>query len=247
MKANEFLAEVLQSSTCPTNFEEDYHYLQQYQSILQETLKEFHRVCEKNGINYHVTFGSLLGIIRDGGFIPWDSDIDTFVPISQREELVRALKQDLSDDYYAMCQETTEGWRSYIMRICPKRYNSAAVHLDVFYYCGAPNDEKERKTFCKKLIRCARIRFTKKVKIKEESCGKWKRALKLAAAKAIFGLYSGKKTDMVFERLIHKYPLEKSRYVVPTGFFADEYLIPIEMATGTMLLTGSDPNAPTRS
>ena len=237
MKADEFLAEVLASPLCPADFTEQFNYFQKYQSMVLGTLKEFHRVCEKNGINYHVTYGFLLGIIRDGSQIPWDYDIDTFVPVSQKEELIEALRRDLSPNYFAMCPELDESCRHYIIRICPKAYNSVAVHLDVFYYCGAPEDEQTRKKFNRDLRRCSQIRFSKKVNIKEESFGKSKRVFKLAAAKVGFSIFSAKATDQKYERLIRQYPIDKSKYVVSADFFANEYLIPKEMFTETILYT----------
>ena len=43
---------------------------------LIELLRIILEVCEENGIKAFPYSGSLLGIIRDGGFIPWDDDID---------------------------------------------------------------------------------------------------------------------------------------------------------------------------
>ncbi|MBQ5992231.1 MAG: LicD family protein [Clostridia bacterium] len=235
MKAEEFLKKAKESSKCPGDFDDQYRCFCRYQGIVLEVLKEFHRVCEKNQINYHVTYGSLLGLIRDDGLIPWDYDIDTFVSVSQKKELITALQQDLSEEYYVMCPETDASCRHYIARICPKGYNSAAVHLDVFFYCGAPDDARERKRFNRSLRRCARIRFSKKVNIKEESVGKFGRMLKLFAAKVVYSVFNEKKTDERYNRLIYLYPIEQSKYAVSADFFAVVDLFPIKMVTETFL------------
>ena len=41
-----------------------------------DLLSELDRVCKKYNIKYYAAFGTLLGAIRDKGFIPWDDDLD---------------------------------------------------------------------------------------------------------------------------------------------------------------------------
>lgn len=43
---------------------------------LLSLLKDFNTLCKANGINYSLHGGTMLGAIREHGFIPWDDDLD---------------------------------------------------------------------------------------------------------------------------------------------------------------------------
>lgn len=44
-----------------------------------DLLCEFDSICKKHGLRYCLAAGSLLGVVRHGGFIPWDDDIDLYM------------------------------------------------------------------------------------------------------------------------------------------------------------------------
>ena len=39
-------------------------------------LENIDRICQKHNIQYQAEWGTLLGTVRHGGFIPWDDDMD---------------------------------------------------------------------------------------------------------------------------------------------------------------------------
>lgn len=54
--------------------------LEELKKIELEILKQVDAICIQENIKYSLCGGSLLGAIRHGGFIPWDDDIDIFMP-----------------------------------------------------------------------------------------------------------------------------------------------------------------------
>ena len=153
MKSNEFLEEVLHSDICPDNFEKRYSEFQTYQDLAWKVLQEFHRVCELTGIHYQVAFGTLLGVIRDNGQIPWDYDIDVIVPVQEREKLIISLEKHLNERFYFNTYEKNNGCSHVILRVAPIGYNSTFLHVDVFFMAGLPDDtvlEKHQRKLIKK-------------------------------------------------------------------------------------------------
>lgn len=49
----------------------------------------FDRFCTEHGLTYFLCGGCCIGSIRNQGFIPWDDDVDVFMPRSDYEKLKR--------------------------------------------------------------------------------------------------------------------------------------------------------------
>lgn len=64
---------------------------------LYQAMKDFHEVLWKEGIEYVVEGGTLLGVVRHGGIIPWDDDIDVQVLKADEERLVTRAFPQLQD------------------------------------------------------------------------------------------------------------------------------------------------------
>lgn len=46
-------------------------------------------ICNHYGLRYYMSAGTLLGAVRHKGFIPWDDDIDIYMPWKDYAELIR--------------------------------------------------------------------------------------------------------------------------------------------------------------
>lgn len=63
--------------------------LKEIQRIELDILKYFDAFCKEHNIRYYLSNGTLLGAVKYKSFIPWDDDVDVFVP---REDYDRLLK-----------------------------------------------------------------------------------------------------------------------------------------------------------
>lgn len=61
-------------------------------SIQLAVLDHITTYCDKHGIVYFLACGSLIGAIRHKGYIPWDDDIDLFMPRESYNRLLAAYR-----------------------------------------------------------------------------------------------------------------------------------------------------------
>ncbi|MDE6126054.1 MAG: LicD family protein [Muribaculaceae bacterium] len=66
--------------------------IREIQLLSLDLLKEIHAFCEAEGIRYSMAYGSLIGVVRHKGFIPWDDDVDLVFPRPDYERFVRGFR-----------------------------------------------------------------------------------------------------------------------------------------------------------
>ena len=60
----------------------------------------FHEFCDKHGLLHYFCGGCCIGAIRHKGFIPWDDDIDVFMPRGDYERLKNLWKMHANNTRY---------------------------------------------------------------------------------------------------------------------------------------------------
>lgn len=79
-------------------------------------LKEIDRVCKENQIKYCLAFGSCLGAVRHKGFIPWDDDVDVFMPIDDFERFNHCYEK-IKKPYFIQSKLTDKEYGLLITRV----------------------------------------------------------------------------------------------------------------------------------
>ena len=66
---------------------------------LMELLVELDRICNKHSIKYFAEAGTLIGVARHKGFIPWDDDIDISMLRPDYEKFKQVAPKELKNPY----------------------------------------------------------------------------------------------------------------------------------------------------
>lgn len=64
----------------------------------------FKEICEKHNLTFYLCGGGLIGAVRHKGFIPWDDDIDLFMPRPDYEKLGAVWNQYADTEHYSYCR-----------------------------------------------------------------------------------------------------------------------------------------------
>lgn len=95
-------------------------------SIELDLLREFDRICKKYNLTYYAFGGTLLGLVRHKGFIPWDDDIDVIMMRDQYDKLCEIAPSEFSFPYFFQIQSTDLGARHGFAKL--RNSNTTCIH-----------------------------------------------------------------------------------------------------------------------
>lgn len=87
-----------------------------------QILKEIDRVCTENGLKYFADWGTLLGAVRHGGYIPWDDDMDIAMRRDDYMKLLEIAPKAFPQGYHIQTYENQDDYWLFMGKLVAKNH-----------------------------------------------------------------------------------------------------------------------------
>ena len=136
--------------------------LKRLQNIERSALKVFIDVCDKYNLEYFVYGGTLLGVEKYNGMIPWDDDIDVALPRESYNKLLELGSEAFSSGYFLQtpynCPKSPFPYvklrvkgTKYVEYVNRNIDIESGIYLDIYPVDKIPDDEKLRRAQYKRV------------------------------------------------------------------------------------------------
>lgn len=168
------------------------------QTYLLKLLEEIDRICISNSIDYYIFAGSMLGIERNEGFLPWDDDIDIVMTKKNYDKFCDIIEEIELSSRTFVCIEKNKDYplhfgkyvsteTSHLMRSLAFGDCAAGIWIDVMYVVPLPTDIRNYNRIKKWFPVFCELENELYVEYRNHYDGFWKRYRFLKALSYIFG------------------------------------------------------------
>lgn len=225
----------------------------QWNVIITKLLKEFVRICKTYRLTYFCCGGTAIGAIRHRGMIPWDDDIDVFMPRPDYDQFVELAKTQLSSDYEIITPFDKANYPLYFVKLCDRHTTLQeeedipciyGLYIDIFPIDGAPDDIETARALERRFTKTkhkleaisTHVSFRAYLKLLKEP-SKWGRFVRKT-----FGFFCRnwyrKHLLQQMNAICYRYPYENSTLVaVYCGSYGSKEVFPKSWLDGTATFT----------
>lgn len=184
-----------------------------------DIMKYFDQICRENGLTYYLSGGTMLGAVREKGFIPWDDDADLMLPRKDYDRLIEILIRRKEPKYQLGSLENRPDWTFPFARLYDDsteleyeylKESKVGVYVDIFPMDGVPEDLTKTKRYYRRIKFLWRCRFSA-VKVKFLPHEKYRFPKKII--QKLCGLAGANRISRRIDRIAAKRSFEGSKYI----------------------------------
>ena len=210
------------------------------QEYLLKLFREVDEICREHNLRYVLAGGSLIGALRHEGFVPWDDDVDLYMPRSDWEKFVEICKTELPPNREIQCSEVDRNYTNSFPRYAST--NTCAIHksqiigkdcggeiIDILTLDPIPADDREYEKY-----RTHMMIYSDLINISVGYSDRWEIPASMYLKYLLSYIFLGKKRTLAkLEKIMFSYNEEEcDRYAMRWGgcpfLFDKDIMFPVK-------------------
>ena len=210
------------------------------QKYLLKLFREVDEICREHNLRYVLAGGSLIGALRHEGFVPWDDDVDLYMPRPDWEKFIEICETELPPDREIQCSEVDRNYTNSFPRYAST--NTCAIHksqiigkdcggeiIDIITLDPVPADDKEYEKY-----RTHMMIYSDLINIYVGDSDRWEIPASMYLKYLLSYIFLGKKRTLAkLEKIMFSYKEEEcDRYAMRWGgcpfLFDKDMMFPVK-------------------
>lgn len=210
------------------------------QKYLLKLFREVDEICREHNLRYVLAGGSLIGALRHEGFVPWDDDVDLYMPRPDWEKFIEICKTELPPDREIQCSEVDRNYTNSFPRYAST--NTCVIHksqiigkdcggeiIDILTLDPVPADDKEYEKY-----RTHMMIYSDLINISVGYSDRWEIPASMYLKYLLSYIFLGKKRTLAkLEKIMFSYKEEEcDRYAMRWGgcpfLFDKDMMFPVK-------------------
>ncbi len=133
-----------------------------WKSIITKVFEKYIEICKEYQLTYYCCGGTAIGAVRHNGFIPWDDDIDVFMPRPDYDRFIEIASTIDLGKYELVTPYIHNSYPLYFAKLCDKETTLMeeadtpciyGLYIDIFPIDGAPDSYEDARRMERKFTK----------------------------------------------------------------------------------------------